>query len=368
MYSSVNCEKLTIKELRKRAEQLNQIYKTNIKGRAKIELCKQIEEIENKYKEEKEEKKEDNNIFNDNNDSNNINDNNDIINKSSPLKQFSTTTEAINYLDKIISNYPLSNLCTGVQVGLDVFDRWIRYLIQDKQISSSICVAPIFELLFDRNIYDISPSKENYNLNSIKKINEQIITCKNTNILIPLEIFSDMGFMFKSKHRNMVLINTKTKTYEWFEPEGYDINTNDDSNRFNIMIKFFENQFPKLFNLTSEYKFISAYGNGCPLILGPQNHSFEKPLQRNLIYYCNRNRGGYCVTYSTIYAHLRCLAPDTSVQETVESFMNLGNHSIMDFVLRYISWQLDILGEEQKKKEYQQEINNGVRNRSNGPE
>ena len=275
-----------------------------------------------------------------------------------PAKKFKNVHAALEYLEALISELPKTKLCIGLQTG-DVYNKWFNYLIDKKQISPSICVAPSLELsskvMTETKTYSIDLDiNKNYEV-IIEEIIQKVKDCINTSIILPLNIYYKENDNFTDAHENIVLINTKNKTYEWFEPHGFITDEKRkehqiyemEHNRFNAMSAFFEKDFPRIFKLSEEYKFLSAYGIECPTILGPQHPDFEMGSYLND---CD-DIEGYCVTYSTIYAHLRCLMPEANVNQTVRALYDLGPFRMMPFVLRYISWQLVIFGEEYTLKE-----------------
>ena len=340
MYQSPHCESLKIKELRQRADELNKIYQTNIKGRSKKDLCEKIQQVQNEYdgyeKQKKEKEKEKNETEKDR----------DPDQNQKPIQlsritipaehNFNTAKEGLKYLQTITRKFPLSTLCYGIQEN--IYQNWFEYLIDHHHLSSSVCVAHELNLrmiITKDTHYSISLRQKGILAKGVfDRIRNKINQCSNTSIILPVSITNEKDNVFTSAHLNMVLINTKNKTYEWFEPNGF---KESGRTEFNAMTEFLSESFSKLLFITN-YTFISAYQLNCPLIFGFQRKSFDYFDQKDC-----RRKNGYCVTYSTIYAHLRCLVPNATIKETINALADLTDDQIMNLVLRYLSWQVDIL-------------------------
>jgi hypothetical protein len=210
---------------------------------------------------------------------------------------------ALKSIRETVSNYPQTNQCIGNDIT-----KWFKTLFDKKLLHQNIKITNLYHLEISNHKYFIDP------IIQVLKDNP------NDNIIIPL------GF---ENHSNLIFVNRKLCIVEWFEPHG-DLSG---SAGYEFKRNFLLNDFMNMFEIPINYKIAIPYDQ-CPVKLGPQS-SAERKDKKCLI-------GGYCLTYSTIYAHLRCLTSQVDPSETIQILQTLSDEENIDLVRRYIGWQNDL--------------------------
>ena len=236
--------------------------------------------------------------------------------------------EALKYLQSIVKHFPLTDQC----VGNYQYQEWFEYLLKQEQFHPSLETTPDL-ILKVNDKYIVSVSAGSHLI-----IQKQIAKQKNTVVPIGVHFYQKSE---EQGHANMILINTSNKRYEFFEPHGYfsqavaNTQTNLDTKHIlqvELSVQnYMQHEVAALLHIPSDYQFAMAYED-CPYIFGPQNsHSRDKREK------CSN--GGFCLAYSTVYAHLRFLAPDALPEKTIETLKNMNGDQMLDFIRRYVGWQ-----------------------------
>lgn len=237
-----------------------------------------------------------------------------------PKHKSHEASEALNYLRSIVAHFPKTNQCRGNEDQ----DKWFAYLTKQEQFHPDLVVTPrlIFQLCGDEF--------ETRTLSNFP-IAKSIIK-KGKNVVIPTGWVDKIG-----GHANMLLLNRNRCNFEWFEPNGHYSGDYKQVDPFvNIYKKFrtfVEKALPEIIGVPKSFKFHEPYDE-CYYILGPQAKA-----KRN---FDACPKGGYCLAFSTLYAHLRFLAPDASGKQTVDTLLKLNGNDLLDLVERYIGWQNSI--------------------------
>jgi hypothetical protein len=243
------------------------------------------------------------------------------------LAQFSNQNNKVNSEQSVLGDtlsdvvdilnfYPHTNIL--IPVSRRILTKQIKTKEPSQQKQSSWLSKLLKEVVFGSNNKldsKTNSQKENLNLATLLKEGDD-------ELLRSLET---------SGHANMLFINRKLKTIEWFEPHG----VYDDSKAKTPQIRAEWTDFRNW--IFRELKFI----------LDLPNYSIDEPYEECGLFGPQARAkedkkcpiGGFCVTYSTIYAHLRILAPGSSSQETVKSLQKLSPSQNLDLVQRYIRWQ-----------------------------
>lgn len=139
-----------------------------------------------------------------------------------------------------------------------------------------------------------------------------IKSCKTNFFIIPVTIVEKHevinGIRYRVGHQNIVIINKKMKTVERFEPNGV-------FPKFDFVDAIFKKEFAK------QLKYIPPL-QYCPT-LGPQT------LQKQL------DKGGFCVTWSTLYMHLRLRNPDIDAETIVDYLTSFSPEELLDIIQKY---------------------------------
>jgi len=170
----------------------------------------------------------------------------------------------------------------------------------------------------DKSIQSIRPVDSR---NSRTKFITEIERCM-THRLIPINfeiIIPDAG-----THANIILLDTKKKTFELFEPHG---NRNMNSELEDVTKAYYRvskniERFFKMY--LSNYKYIP-----------PSQYEPKEGLQIRLDAY-----SGLCVTWSIMYLHYRLLNPDITQKRLIRY---LDKKVTRNFILRYMKYIEDIL-------------------------
>jgi len=161
---------------------------------------------------------------------------------------------------------------------------------------------------------------------------EKLHKCKNVDyIIIPISlVYSDYS------HYNIVIINNKKKTFEYFEPIG--------DQRIHLL-PYFEVEAHIygivnwiLKNSVKQYKFINAH-LGCPMGLQKKQMSvFEESLQGQ--YGPKLENGkmygyyGLCVAWCLLIIHLRILNPNENINDITSELIK--NQELHKYIRQYV--------------------------------
>jgi hypothetical protein len=237
--------------------------------------------------------------------------------------------EALKYLENIVKHFALTKQC----VGNTDEEEWFKYLFNQEQFHPSLEISP-WRLSFKMQLDDtLQVENQPFFLDQIRET-----VAKHHNTIIPLVItIGAENHSDESRHANMLLIIPHKKRFEWFEPHGHRTQLPATEQFFPRdkalhakwdLETFMKDKLASLLNIP-DYQFEMPYDE-CSYALGPQS------LQK---YDQDCPTGGFCLTYSTVYAHLRFLAPDATAAQTVQSLMNMTDQHMLDFIRRYVGWQ-----------------------------
>ena len=205
-----------------------------------------------------------------------------------------------------------------------------KMIEKNKKLKRLVCIPNIgkgelksfLKIIFLRGI-----TKSNQSINPVDSGNSlsefvvEIKKCMNHR-LIPINlgiIIPDIG-----THANIIIIDTKKKTVELFEPHGSrgnDSELESVSRAYYKVSKNVERFFKQYF---MEYTFIP-----------PPQYEPNEGLQVTIDAY-----SGLCVTWSILYLHYRILNPDVSQKRLIKY---LDRRITRNFILRYMKYIEDIL-------------------------
>lgn len=251
-----------------------------------------------------------------------------------PKHKSDEADQALNYLRSILIHFPKTKQC----VGNYKFEEWFSYLSRQEQFHPELLTTPF--LIFIAQNYDIHHIT--LHIDEDLPITKKLVKTKK-NLVIPISCFhkkieNGKEVLFDG-HANMVLLNHNRKEFEWFEPNGHvsqDYKHHDQDTEFILKFRtFVEKHLSKWIGVPTRFKFHEPYDECVSFVEGPQGKADAESQKCTCI-------AGYCLTYSTIYAHLRFLAPDASGKETVDSLLSLDKNELLDLVQRYIGWQNSI--------------------------
>lgn len=223
------------------------------------------------------------------------------------------------YLDEELSLGPKA-LPTSIDYNYQGYENIYNYFmiefLEDKKFK--ILCAPNFVLEWGKNniiraaiVYNIDKDEFYYNDMIKKSINE----CeKKKTIRFIFLIFATLENRFKNfTHANIVIIDLFKKTYERFEPYGYENLTFE-----NKIDRRFVNEIKEITGL-EKYKYIS-----------PVNISPKLGIQKVADSYC-----GMCITISMMYLQLRILNPDIPPKTIVKSLLKKDKMELKRIILKY---------------------------------
>ena len=221
------------------------------------------------------------------------------------------------YLDEELSLGPKA-LPTSIDYHYQGYENIYNYFmiefLEDNKFK--ILCAPNFILEWGKNnviraaiVYNIDKDEFYYN-DAIKK---SIIECeKKKTIRFIFLIFATLENKFKT-HANIVIIDLFKKTYERFEPYGYENLTFE-----NKIDRRFVNEIRQITGL-EKYRYIS-----------PVNISPKLGIQKVADSYC-----GMCITISMMYLQLRILNPDISQKKIVKFLLKKDKKELKKMILKY---------------------------------
>tara|TARA_B100001093_G_scaffold476594_1_gene503128 strand:- start:632 stop:1492 length:861 start_codon:yes stop_codon:yes gene_type:complete len=224
------------------------------------------------------------------------------------------------YLDKELSLGPKAEptvINYGYQNWENIYNYFMIEFLYNKKFK--ILCIPNFVVEFEKSdfqirggiVYSIDNDFFYYN-NSIKK---SINDCKNNSkFRFIFFIFATIEPGSKSfAHANIVVIDLIKKTYERFEPYGYN----------NLR---FENKIDKKFK--NEIKFITGLHDF--KYISPIDISPKLGIQSKADSYC-----GMCITISMMYLQLRILNPDLSQKKIVKFLLKKDKKDLKNMILKY---------------------------------
>lgn len=208
-----------------------------------------------------------------------------------------------NFFDKIMEkDKKIKKVLCIPEAGESWMRSFLRVVLDSEKIDTS-------ELMV-KNIEPVDPNI------SVKEFNKMVRKCKKRFIAISVQL------IVKGKpgtHANMLIIDTKKKHVELFEPHGKrNFSTTMDSlvGAYHISDKLIKKYFHKYF---PEYKYISPQVNLPSFGLQAKVDAFN----------------GMCVTYCIMYLHYRVLNPSYSQKYIIKK---MKKQVTKDLLLKYAKY------------------------------
>jgi len=193
----------------------------------------------------------------------------------------------------------------------DVGRKWMRSFLKVVLSKDDLKTS---ELMI-KNVKPVDPEV------SVNLFNEMIKKCDKRLIAVSVQLIVENK---PGTHANMLVIDTKNKTVELFEPHGKrsEETTMDHLvGAYNISDKLLKKYFHKFF---PDYKYIS-----------PKDYLPSYGFQAKYDAY-----SGLCVTWSTMYLHYRVLNPNVSSKQITTHIKKKVNK---DFLLKYAKYVEDTI-------------------------
>lgn len=185
--------------------------------------------------------------------------------------------------------------------------------------------------LLDKLIKELTSTNMEGNDEFIKMIRD----CTKPMIIIPIHLKFD-----DNAHENMIIINKRLKTIEWYEPHGFEYGGDRNSSEYSETVII--NEFKKLFKPLKGYKIYSPSDlmASCPLQSGLQQYNkyLNKVQTRDTIYGRISSPKGYCVAFSMILADIRMtypLIPPPDLMKNTIKLLTSTPEILRDFVYGY---------------------------------
>ena len=188
----------------------------------------------------------------------------------------------------------------------DVGRKWMRSFLKVNLNKDKLDTS---ELMM-KNVKPVDPEV------SIDLFNQMIKKCKKRFVAVSVQLIVEGK---PGTHANMLVIDTKKKIVELFEPHGKrSEQTTMDSleGAYNISDKLLKKYFHKFF---PDYKYIS-----------PQDYLPSYGFQAKIDAY-----SGLCVTWSTMYLHYRVLNPELTSKEITK---HIKKKVDKEFLLKYAKY------------------------------
>jgi hypothetical protein len=216
----------------------------------------------------------------------------------------------IDALYNMLAPFEESKKCIGDMSKIIPF---LQHVIKGLGKEEFCLEAPKF---FNR----MNVSIKNGKLSFSNALQDMVMKCSKNFVILPLLMQKDQTL---SAHENLVFINRLQKTYERFEPNGHFSHYGDMANP--VMGK----EFKEAFGLKG-YTYVPPE-EACRIGIGPQHKAGNGVKQK-----CKA--GGYCVVFSTIYAHLRILLPNLNAEDILDAWMQWSPAKIDSMMHKYQTW------------------------------
>lgn len=239
-------------------------------------------------------------------------------------------------------------LPTGLPTGMDITSK--LQSLEQRKIDHHNRISEIKAMKTDLDLAE-SPIKAVYKqIDNLDKEIEQLTLanmeghnafikmirdCTKSMIIIPLHLQLDGN----SGHANMLIINKRLQTIEWYEPHGADFISLDKKDYSQTAIV---NEFKKLFKPLKGYKIYSPTElmTSCPLQSGLQKYNkYLNTIQtRDTVHGRISGPEGYCVVFSMILADIRLtypLVPPLDLMKNTIKLLTSTPEILRDFVYGY---------------------------------
>ena len=219
---------------------------------------------------------------------------------------------------------------------LELFTKYLNYIESKQNIES--CYANS-HLMYEHLEINFKELKYRIPYDYSKKLKNCLSSKYVQYIIIPVAlIYKDYS------HYNIVIINKKKQTFEYFEPiglfQGNRIPYFEVENHIYGIIKFI------FLGLIDSYKFVNAHIN-CPRGLQTKqydaiNESFDGqygPLYKNNKMYSNSY--GLCVSWCLLVIHIRILNPESNINDIINYLVNTYNHTELNSYIRRYTYMIE---------------------------
>ena len=207
------------------------------------------------------------------------------------------------FFDKLFEkNKSLKKVLCIPDIGESWMRSFLKVVLDENDLSTS-------ELMIE-NVEPVDP------MVSVKKFNKMIRKCKKRYIAISIQLIVHNK---PGSHANMLIIDTRKKTVELFEPHGKRSSETTMDNlegAYKISDKLVKKYFEKYFPI---YKYLS-----------PQDILPTFGLQAKIDAY-----NGMCVTWCIMYLHYRILNPNASPKKIIKQIKKIVDKP---FLLKYAKY------------------------------
>ena len=258
------------------------------------------------------------------------------------------TTGGRKVLNEVtIYNNKIIMLPTGLPTGMDLtstiqsFEQrktdYHNSITQNERLMSGAgFIRPEIKRIYnhiaslDRLIKELTSTNMEGPNEFIKMIRE----CTKSMIIIPIHLKFDGG-----GHANIIIVNKRLKTIEWYEPHGFEYGGEDEDEAKQPYIL---EEFEKLFKPLQGYKIYSPSDlmMSCPVQSGLQRYNkyLNEVQTKDTVYGRITSPKGYCVAHSMILADIRMTYPLVQPLDLMKNTIELLTSRpeiLRDFVYGY---------------------------------
>ena len=212
------------------------------------------------------------------------------------------------FFDKLLEkDKKLDRILCIPSVGNSWMRSFLKVILDDNKLSTS-------ELMV-KNIEPVDP------MVSVEKFNHMMRKCRKRFVAVSVQLIVHNK---PGSHANMIIVDTKEKSVELFEPHGArSSETTMDSleGAYKISDKLVKKYFHKYFN---NYKYIS-----------PSENLPTYGLQAKIDYY-----NGMCVTWCIMYLHYKILNPNKTQKDIIDKIKRKVD---LPFLLKYAKYIEDMI-------------------------
>ncbi len=265
---------------------------------------------------------------------------NKILAESGNVRDLS---EALSFLQNATKHFPQSTADVGV--GFTKYDEWFTYLQKYSKLGGicSLDTLMLFMVVLNNSI--IIPIQEY--IPPMKPTSRDIVSkfeeCEKSKpkiIILPMILLmvTDPNYKTNSNtekwdllqpslsdgHANILIIDTSRKSIDWFEPRGFS----------NLESDTHEDFINSMYKTLKKFPFLSGYKFTKPDILCPILQTSKKDPAP---------KGGYCVVYCSLYAHMKILVPNATTKAITTALDKLPLKDMHILLRKYARWQELIL-------------------------
>lgn len=226
-------------------------------------------------------------------------------------------------------------------LNLNLFTKYLNYIENKQNIKS--CYSNL-HLLYEHLEINFKRLKYRTPYDYSKKLKQCLSNDKIEYIIIPiLLVYTDYS------HYNIVIINKRKHTFEYFEPVGF-VTVNqipyfEIENHIYGIIKFLFLETGKP-NMLDTYKFINAHIN-CPKGLQAKQMDIidqSLNLQYGPLYKNNKmysNKYGLCVSWCLLIIHIRLLNQELNIDEIVNVLIDMYTPIELNKYIRKYTYMIE---------------------------